>query len=142
MTQFFQVTPPGAHQMILTLERRGLIDDVTAASRPVTVFVAERIRLVTPISTGLLWPYPPWGSKQPMKFESLNAMNLCPYPPWGVKTAVAPLQTLIIKHLTRCVGRCDPLHIAVTMKKMAALHQGVRGRRRVSPRVTFGQYFD
>jgi repressor LexA len=35
MEQFFQVTPPGVHQMMLTLERRGLITRVPGAARSI-----------------------------------------------------------------------------------------------------------
>ena len=37
MMQFFQVTPPSVHQMILTLERRGLISRVPGQARSLTL---------------------------------------------------------------------------------------------------------
>jgi SOS-response transcriptional repressor LexA len=37
MMQFFQVTPPSVHQMILTLERRGLINHVPGQARSITL---------------------------------------------------------------------------------------------------------
>jgi len=37
MMQFFQVTPPSVHQMILTLERRGLISRVSGQARSITL---------------------------------------------------------------------------------------------------------
>src|SRR5580658_7936746 len=39
------------------------------------------------------------------------------YPPSPLQTAVAALQPLIIKHLTRCVTRCNPLFKAVAAPK-------------------------
>jgi hypothetical protein len=37
MMQFFQVTPPSVHQMILTLERRGLISRVPGQARSIAL---------------------------------------------------------------------------------------------------------
>ena len=37
MMQFFQVTPPSVHQMILTLERRKLISRVPGQARSITL---------------------------------------------------------------------------------------------------------
>ncbi len=37
--RFFQVTPPSVHQMVLTLERRGLIRCVPGQARSITVIV-------------------------------------------------------------------------------------------------------
>src|ERR1035441_6635141 len=37
MMQFFRVTPPSVHQMILTLERRGLITRVPVQARSITL---------------------------------------------------------------------------------------------------------
>jgi repressor LexA len=37
MTQFFQLTPPSVHQMILTLERRGLISRVPGQARSIAL---------------------------------------------------------------------------------------------------------
>lgn len=39
MQRFFQVTPPSVHQMVLTLERRGLIRRVPGQARSITVNV-------------------------------------------------------------------------------------------------------
>jgi repressor LexA len=44
MMQFFQVTPPSVHQMILTLERRGLISRVPGQARSITLrLLAEEL---------------------------------------------------------------------------------------------------
>jgi repressor LexA len=37
MRQFFRVTPPSVHQMILTLERRGFITRVPGQARSITL---------------------------------------------------------------------------------------------------------
>jgi DNA-binding MarR family transcriptional regulator len=39
MQQFFQVTPPTVHQMVLTLERRGFIQRVPGQARSITLIV-------------------------------------------------------------------------------------------------------
>ncbi|MDH4083884.1 MAG: hypothetical protein OEV99_12510 [Nitrospira sp.] len=39
MQQFFQVTPPTVHQMVLTLERRGFIRRVPGQARSITLTV-------------------------------------------------------------------------------------------------------
>jgi repressor LexA len=39
MQQFFQVTPPSVHQMVLTLERRGFIRRVPGQARSITLLV-------------------------------------------------------------------------------------------------------
>jgi repressor LexA len=39
MMQFFQVTPPSVHQMILTLERRGLISRVPGQARSIALLL-------------------------------------------------------------------------------------------------------
>ena len=39
MQRFFQVTPPSVHQMVLTLERRGLIRRVPGQARSITLIV-------------------------------------------------------------------------------------------------------
>ena len=40
MQRFFQVTPPTVHQMVLTLERRGLIRRVPGQARSITLIVS------------------------------------------------------------------------------------------------------
>src|SRR3989442_494613 len=39
MQRFFAVTPPSVHQMVLTLEQRGLIDRVPGQARSIRVLV-------------------------------------------------------------------------------------------------------
>jgi len=39
MQRFFQVTPPTVHQMVLTLERRGLIRRIPGQARSITLMV-------------------------------------------------------------------------------------------------------
>jgi len=39
MQQFFQITPPSVHSMVLTLERRGLIRRVPGQARSITLIV-------------------------------------------------------------------------------------------------------
>lgn len=41
MQQYFSVTPPSVHQMILTLERKGLISRTPGASRSVRLLVGR-----------------------------------------------------------------------------------------------------
>lgn len=41
MPRYFNVTPPSVHQMILTLERRGLIARVPGRARSITVLVVR-----------------------------------------------------------------------------------------------------
>ena len=41
MQRYFGVTPPSVHQMILTLERRGLIERVPGQARSIRVLVAK-----------------------------------------------------------------------------------------------------
>ncbi len=40
MQQYFQITPPSVHSMVLTLERRGFIRRVPGKARSITVIVA------------------------------------------------------------------------------------------------------
>lgn len=40
MQRYFQVTPPTVHQMVLTLERKGLISRVPGAPRSLQLLVA------------------------------------------------------------------------------------------------------
>ena len=39
MKQFFQITPPSVHSMVLTLERRGFIRRVPGQARSITLIV-------------------------------------------------------------------------------------------------------
>ena len=39
MQRYFRVTPPSVHQMVLTLERRGLIDRVPGQPRTIRVLL-------------------------------------------------------------------------------------------------------
>lgn len=39
MRQFFRITPPSVHSMVLTLERRGLIRRVPGQARSITLVV-------------------------------------------------------------------------------------------------------
>jgi DNA-binding MarR family transcriptional regulator len=39
MQQFFRITPPSVHSMVLTLERRGLIRRVPGQARSITLIV-------------------------------------------------------------------------------------------------------
>lgn len=39
MQRFFRVTPPSVHQMVLTLEKRGLIERVPGAARSIKLLV-------------------------------------------------------------------------------------------------------
>jgi repressor LexA len=39
MQRFFQVTPPSVHQMVLMLERRGLIQRIPGQARSITLIV-------------------------------------------------------------------------------------------------------
>lgn len=41
MQQFFHVTPPVVHQMIIALERRGLLSRIPGQSRTIKVLVPE-----------------------------------------------------------------------------------------------------
>jgi DNA-binding MarR family transcriptional regulator len=50
--RFFLVTPPTVHQMILTLERRGLISRVPGQPRSIKLLVApEKLPPLQPIKT-------------------------------------------------------------------------------------------
>jgi repressor LexA len=61
MMQFFQVTPPSVHQMILTLERRGLISRVPGQARSITLRLpAEKLPpLHGATATATIHPPPP-----------------------------------------------------------------------------------
>lgn len=52
MVQFFQVSPPSVHQMIMTLERRGLITRTPGQARSITVRLpAEEVQPLHGIAT-------------------------------------------------------------------------------------------
>jgi len=61
MMQFFQVTPPSVHQIILTLERRGLISRVPGQARSITLRLpAEELPpLHGATATATIHPPPP-----------------------------------------------------------------------------------
>jgi hypothetical protein len=61
MMQFFQVTPPSVHQMILTLERRGLISRVPGQARSIMLRLpAEELPpLPGATATATIHPPPP-----------------------------------------------------------------------------------
>lgn len=40
MQEYFRVTPPSVHQMVLTLEKRGLISRVPGQARSIRILVA------------------------------------------------------------------------------------------------------
>jgi DNA-binding MarR family transcriptional regulator len=42
MQQFFQITPPSVHSMVLTLERRGFIRRVPGQARSITLIVSPK----------------------------------------------------------------------------------------------------
>ena len=47
LSRFFQVTPPTVHQMLLTLERRGLLKRTPGQARAIEVLVApEHLPLI------------------------------------------------------------------------------------------------
>ena len=41
MTRHFKITPPSAHQMVLTLEQRGLIERVPGQARSIRLLLAR-----------------------------------------------------------------------------------------------------
>ena len=41
IARFFEITPPSAHQMVLTLERRGLIERVPGQARSIRLLLAR-----------------------------------------------------------------------------------------------------
>jgi hypothetical protein len=50
--RFFEVTPPAVHQMIVTLERRGLVSRVPGQSRTITVMLPDdELPRLQPIKT-------------------------------------------------------------------------------------------
>jgi len=67
MMQFFQVTPPSVHQMILTLERRGLISRVPGQARSITLRLpAEELPpLQGATATSTIHPPPPKNGNHP-----------------------------------------------------------------------------
>jgi repressor LexA len=70
MMQFFQVTPPSVHQMILTLERRGLISRVPGQARSIALRLpAEELPRLPGTTTTAAIPPPP-------KTESHSATDM------------------------------------------------------------------
>jgi len=67
MMQFFQATPPSVHQMILTLERRGLISRVTGQARSITLRLPpeELPPLHGTAATATIHPPPPKTGNHP-----------------------------------------------------------------------------
>jgi len=67
MMQFFQVTPPSVHQMILTLERRGLISRVPGQARSITLRLPpeELPPLHGAAATATIHPPPPKTGNHP-----------------------------------------------------------------------------
>ena len=53
MQRYFRVTPPSVHQMVLTLERAGLIRRQPGAARSIEVFVDQGLLPALP------WPQHP-----------------------------------------------------------------------------------
>ena len=43
MARFFEITPPSANQMVLTLERRGLIERVPGQARSICLLLAREV---------------------------------------------------------------------------------------------------
>ena len=43
MQRFFRITPPSVHSMVLTLERRGLIQRVPGQARSITLLVPSEL---------------------------------------------------------------------------------------------------
>jgi hypothetical protein len=71
MVQFFQVTPPTVHQMILTLERRGLITRAPGQARSIKMTLPpEKLPPLPGASTGT--PLPVWQTEgqQPKDTEA------------------------------------------------------------------------
>jgi repressor LexA len=60
MMQFFQVTPPSVHQMILTLERRGLISRVPGQARSITLRLPAEELPPLRGATATATVQPPW----------------------------------------------------------------------------------
>src|SRR5580658_1834342 len=61
MMEFFQITPPSVHQMILTLERRGFISRVPGQARSIKLrLAAEALPPLHGVrTTGMIYPPPP-----------------------------------------------------------------------------------
>lgn len=59
MAQFFQVTPPSVHQMVLTLERRGLITRTPGEARSLRLKLAvEKLPSLHPMASPIIVPQP------------------------------------------------------------------------------------
>ena len=67
MMQFFRLTPPSVHQMILTLERRGLINRVPGQARSITLRLPpdELPPLSSVAATATIYPPPPQTGNPP-----------------------------------------------------------------------------
>jgi len=71
MVQFFQVTPPTVHQMILTLERRGLITRAPGQARSIkTTLPPEKLPPLPSASTGTPLPVRQTEGQQPTDTEA------------------------------------------------------------------------
>src|SRR5208337_3124881 len=71
MVQFFQVTPPTVHQMILTLERRGLITRAPDQARSIkTTLPPEKLPPLPSASTGTPLPVRQTEGQQPTDTEA------------------------------------------------------------------------
>jgi hypothetical protein len=73
MVQFFQVTPPTVHQMILTLERRGLITRAPGQARSIKMTLSpEKLPPLPGVSesTGTLLPVRQTHGQQPKDMEA------------------------------------------------------------------------
>jgi len=71
MVQFFQVTPPTVHQMILTLERRGLITRAPGQARSIkTTLPPEKLPPLPGASTGTPLPVRQTEGQQPTDTEA------------------------------------------------------------------------
>ena len=71
LVEFFQVTPPSVHQMILTLERRGLISRMPGQARSIKMTLSpEKLPPLPGASTGT--PLPAWQTEgqQPTDTEA------------------------------------------------------------------------
>ena len=71
LVQFFQVTPPTVHQMILTLERRGLITRAPDQARSIkTTLPPEKLPPLPGASTGTPLPVRQTEGQQPTDTEA------------------------------------------------------------------------
>jgi repressor LexA len=71
MVQFFRITPPTVHQMILTLERRGLITRVPGQARSIKMTLTpEKLPSLPGASTGTPLPVRQTQGQQPKDLEA------------------------------------------------------------------------